>query len=582
MLLEKSLIGKFVMLFTIVLALVSLQPECCAGTPYECCASQSLQPLTTNHTITIDANLSDWHSDEVLGGNDNAIWYLTWDATNLYIALNRQETFHGSDSDYDVLWLYMDTRNGGTVESVDWNGKHTLPFHADWCFILRPWNKYWNLREWNGTAWVPDKPYFGVEPAQDWGNGIAEFEIPFTDIDNPVSISVAVFLTNGADNYLFGASPAGNPSGYSVALKTYWNYYNLSTNVSPNSPWRSSGPLHINGNNEFIYIAQTNGWPGNGTAENPYIVEGYEFNGNGGGYALWIENTDLYFVLKNCKLWNATFQYTYPYGPAVMLSAVSNATIEHNILTKSKYGVKFQGGCKNIRISENTVTETYFGVFGEDIDASYIKVWSNIVSANNEGVVFYHAQQSEIRNNTILLNSIGITLSGGRAILIAENFVHHNYYHGISISGASHLNVIRSNIIANNGNCGITIWGDSDSNTIVYNTIADNNGYGVSISESSSGNKVYGNNFYRNNGAGKGTNGASQGYDDVGNSWDDGTNGNYWSNWDGTGGYPIDGGANAEDRYPYTSPVVPEDQNFLWCLLATAGALLLIYRRLYL
>ncbi|MEM3444476.1 MAG: NosD domain-containing protein [Thermoplasmata archaeon] len=571
---------KFLMVLGIALALIPVSPGLCARVTGECPGVCHLIPFTTNHTITIDANLSEWHADEVLGGNDNAIWYLTWDENKLYLALNRQEGFHGTENDYDVLWIYMDTRDGGSAQSVDWNGRHTLPFHADWCFILRPWNKYWNLREWNGTDWQPDKPYFGVEPAQDWDNGIAEFEIPFGDIGTPLSISVALFLTNGADNYLFGASPEGNPSGYFVALRLYWLYPSLSGNLSPNSSLTASGPLHINGNSEFIIIAQTNGWQGNGTAENPYVIEGYEFNGNGGGYALWIENTDIHFVVRNCKVWNATSQYIYPYGPAIMLSAVSNATIEHNILTQSKYGVKFQGGCKNLKIIGNAVSNAYFGIFGEDNLAAGVDVQSNVISGNNEGVVFYGVQDSRIGANTILLNPIGITLSGCRGICIEGNLIHHNYYHGVYISGNSHNNQLTGNTIASNGNTGITICGGSFANLITYNTIRDNSGYGVALTEASSGNQIYGNNFYRNNGAGKGVNGQSQGYDEVGNAWDDGTGGNYWSNWDGTGTYPIDGSGNAVDRYPQGSPIVGENLSILfWLVVAGTGV---ICRRVHL
>lgn len=207
-------------------------------------SNQNFQPLTTYHNITVDANLSDWHNDENLTGKDNANWYFTWNETSLFVGLSRGETFHGSNDDYDVLWVYLDTETGGTTTSVDWNGQHTLPFSADWCFVFKPrpygdTDYYWNLRHWNGTEWQIDMPYTGNGgfPAWHWDNGTAEIALPYADIGNPSAVKVVLFLTNGANNWLFGATPSQNPGGASPqTLIGYWNYSALNNNVAPNNP----------------------------------------------------------------------------------------------------------------------------------------------------------------------------------------------------------------------------------------------------------------------------------------------------------------------------------------------------------
>ena len=208
-------------------------------------ATKSVQPLTTYHNITIDANLSDWHNDENLTGKDNANWYLTWNETTIFVGVSRGETFHGSTDDYDVLWVYMDTTSGGTTTSVDWNGMHTLPFSADWCFVFKPrpygdTDYYWNLRYWNGSGWQTDMPYTGNGgyPAWHWDNGTAEIAIPFADINITTSsaIKVVLYFTNGANNWLFGATPVQNPTGASPQVLTaYWNYSSLGSGIAPNS-----------------------------------------------------------------------------------------------------------------------------------------------------------------------------------------------------------------------------------------------------------------------------------------------------------------------------------------------------------
>ncbi|MGC9061093.1 MAG: hypothetical protein ACP5JR_07695, partial [Thermoplasmata archaeon] len=79
----------------------------------------------------------------------------------------------------------------------------------------------------------------------------------------------------------------------------------------------------------------------------------------------------------------------------------------------------------------------------------------------------------------------------------------------------------------------------------------------IYITTSSTGNIIHHNNFWQNNGAGKGVSGNCQAYDSVGgNFWYNNTaqEGNYWSNWNGSGAYPIDGGAGASDNYPLSNP----------------------------
>ncbi|MEM3567314.1 MAG: hypothetical protein QXS83_01950 [Thermoplasmata archaeon] len=74
---------------------------------------------------------------------------------------------------------------------------------------------------------------------------------------------------------------------------------------SPAPAYVTRGPLHIVGDEDFARQAAMNNWPGNGTECNPYIIEGYEIDGNGSN-AIWIENTSVHFIIRNCNLYNAT------------------------------------------------------------------------------------------------------------------------------------------------------------------------------------------------------------------------------------------------------------------------------------
>ncbi|MEM3493743.1 MAG: DUF835 domain-containing protein, partial [Thermoplasmata archaeon] len=83
-------------------------------------------------------------------------------------------------------------------------------------------------------------------------------------------------------------------------------------------------PIHINGNADFLVQALANGWPGDGTQGNPYIIDGYEIDGGQapalGMYGIWIENTNVYFVIRNCTVYNATNSGSAPYGAGIALN----------------------------------------------------------------------------------------------------------------------------------------------------------------------------------------------------------------------------------------------------------------------
>ena len=190
---------------------------------------------TTNNTITIDAALADWQSNEALGTSFGQ-FYFTWDASNFYFAYNRGGTF---TADPDVVWIYISTvaptSTAGTFTSVDWTGTHTLPFRAGYVYLFRPNAEYKTYRNWTGSAWSGD--WAGsATTSQNYGSGIVEIKIPRADIGNPSSIRVTMYITNGSNNYVFGTTPRENPNGATGRLMGLsWYYPNCSsTGVFPN------------------------------------------------------------------------------------------------------------------------------------------------------------------------------------------------------------------------------------------------------------------------------------------------------------------------------------------------------------
>ncbi len=180
------------------------------------------------------------------------------------------------------------------------------------------------------------------------------------------------------------------------------------------------------------------------------------------------------------------------------------------------------------------------------VDSQYNRIYDNTVSNHTNmvgefpgsGILLSYSNHTEIRENTVMSNMIGIFLFE-----------------------ASHFNDILDNTVTSNTVSGIEIV-DSTENTITGNIISDNGG-GILL-ENSHDNRIYHNIFMNND---------DHAWDDGINLWDDGypSGGNYWDDHTepdemsgpgqsipGSDGIVdvrrgIDGNGNA-DNYPWTNP----------------------------
>ncbi|MEM3445178.1 MAG: right-handed parallel beta-helix repeat-containing protein [Thermoplasmata archaeon] len=294
--------------------------------------------------------------------------------------------------------------------------------------------------------------------------------------------------------------------------------------------------IHIQGDSDFT---TANGVvSGSGTQSDPYIIEGWEIDAQGGSYCIWVENTTAHFVIRNCTARNTTGGPTPPYYSGILLTNLTNGVVEGNNLTQNYIAIGI-GNSNNVTIKNNEI------------------------SSNNYPLVLGNATQCRIYGNTIKNNVYGVYIRESANITVEENLVTANGAWGILLYSTCDTEVLNNNVSSSLFHGIILV--SSNNNTIFYNTLISNGGYGINITEKSTGNQIYYNNFFQNHGASKGVNGKCQAYDDSGNnSWcfafGSIRGGNYWSNWDGQGwgsadAYPIDGGAGASDWYPLSSPV---------------------------
>ncbi len=183
----------------------------------------------------------------------------------------------------------------------------------------------------------------------------------------------------------------------------------------------------------------------------------------------------------------------------------------------------------------------------------YTNLNSTIIAEPVYGqLILINCTNVTVRDQILYNATTGLFLYSCTYSVIINNTCNNNDYYGIYLrySGSA---TVANNTCSNNNNYGIEFY-YSNFCVVTYNLLQENGGYGIYLRYDSDNNLIHHNIFEDNN-----LGGTSQVFDDgTNNTWYDSETqeGNYWSDWSGTGSYAIDGEANSVDLYPLGEPAV--------------------------
>lgn len=158
--------------------------------------------------------------------NNGQVWYMTWDASKLYLAISGANVAEG-----DVIYVAANPGDGGTGltsgYAYDNTQVTTLPFAAD--LVVYAKQGYTEARVAGASAWG-NKDTTSVQVCVNASTSVREEVIPWSLVGGlPAAFGWTAYLaanpTSNPAGYIYGQMPIDDPGGGDAGAESFTKYY---------------------------------------------------------------------------------------------------------------------------------------------------------------------------------------------------------------------------------------------------------------------------------------------------------------------------------------------------------------------
>ncbi len=320
-------------------------------------------------------------------------------------------------------------------------------------------------------------------------------QVPIVPISADVQSSNTIYIRPSNTIYI---RPDGSIDPSTAPIKQVGNVFTLTDNIT--------------GNNETAIEVQ----------KNNIIIDGADYTLQGPGT-------------------QSSLNDTLTGGIGIVISNGNNVTVENFLITNALVGIELENSTNSQLIQNNITTYSYengidvFNSSNNIISNNNIVSYANLDGCQNNGIDLSNSFNNTVSKNNVVGSWVGISLGETNSSVVSGNSVTQSCT-GIGLFGSDANQVFGNNVFGTieaishgdypDSGTGITLYSKADNNQVYENELT-NNGYGLNVWFSSSNNTIYDNNF-ENNSLGQVNLLQESG---VSNFWDNGTVGNYWSNY---------------------------------------------------
>jgi parallel beta-helix repeat protein len=315
--------------------------------------------------------------------------------------------------------------------------------------------------------------------------------------------STVTEVINGLTNNSYFISGKNNGTYYYVIV-AFNEYGNITSNcIKINVSIIPNLRIFISGNQGWIDFKNEGNCTGSGTYTDPYIIENLTIDGLGSESGIFIENSDVFFIIRNSTIFNSGVSEQPPiYDSGILLKSVANAQILNNTCYNNQFGILIYDSKTNITISGNKVNNNSRSGIVDNGFCDNIVISDNIANFNGDrGIYLRETSYAIVANNTASYNGQSTYRQGIQVVncsysIVINNIANNNSKTGIDINWESYKINVTENVV-NNNDFGIIIDNDCYNITILNNN-GTNNLEGLRIESNSHYNKIIGNNFSAN------------------------------------------------------------------------------------
>ena len=209
---------------------------------FTCPCLLGIVTASTPEDIVIDGNLNDWSADSMMGTDSNGVTlHLTWNQTHLSFGWDGTDL---SSTEGAVIFVYLNTSEGGSSLSSDWGFSHVLPFAADHAFVLED-SSYHAILAHQSSGWTvtheentaTDVHTFPGDRYIGWAdNMVTEVSVPWSVLGDPTQVDFVIWAQWQDAGNVWTSFPSLNPAS-SNGAETFTHLYHLSDrnlSVAPN------------------------------------------------------------------------------------------------------------------------------------------------------------------------------------------------------------------------------------------------------------------------------------------------------------------------------------------------------------
>jgi parallel beta-helix repeat protein len=306
-----------------------------------------------------------------------------------------------------------------------------------------------------------------------------------------------------------------------IAASAYFLYsadpgfVTIPTNSGPTPPipgtYIDHEPFAILSDYELAQQALENEWSGNGTYNDPYIIEWLKIVSDGHHCIKIKDVREYHFVVRNCHL----IANNESWGVCIKIYYCTNGVVENCIMETGYQGADF------LESNDCSISDCYIRGVGCGINMTIterILVHDNWVEDCWWAIMLCGAIDSQLSDNYLTNNEVGINSQGAIHTTVYNNTIVDNMKGLTTSHSCTGWNITHCSFL-NNTNVGIELTATTENFTLFNNRI--------------------------------GWNGVNARDDGLLNKWDDGiAQGNAWSDYSGMGVYAIPGAASSVDNFP--------------------------------